>query len=258
MQRIAAKLNARGIRTFRLDQRGWGAAFTLARHPFHGARFADLEAAVAHVANCCPGSPLTVVGFSLGGNITLNVCSRRDATDGESIDSVVAICPPLDTYRCVREMAQQSGGVYDRHFVRVLLRQLLRRGRAGLEASPVALPHRPRSLLEFDTQFTAPSAGFESVEAYYRAVSALDALAQIRHPTLLLRAADDPLAICDTLKPGQWSESVECETTLHGGHMGFIGRAGIDPDRRWMDWRVVDWIAGQGSCGPDQSCLPAQ
>jgi hypothetical protein len=24
--------------------------------------------------------------------------------------------------------------------------------------------------------------------------------------------------------------------------MGYIGLSGVDPDRRWMDWRIVDWL----------------
>jgi hypothetical protein len=27
--------------------------------------------------------------------------------------------------------------------------------------------------------------------------------------------------------------------------MGFIAAAGSDRDRRWIDWRVVDWVMGQ-------------
>ena len=252
MQRVAAKLKARGIRTFRMDQRGWGAGFALARWPFHGARFADLQAAVDYAAGCCPGSPGTLIGFSLGGNMALNLCSRDEGSASAWLDSAVAVCPPLDISRCVRRLVQQSNGLYDRHFVSLLLRQLSRRRRAGLESPPVVFPHRPRSLLEFDSMFTAPAGGFDDVESYYLAVSAMEALARIRQPTLLLRAEDDPLAICDALKPGQSSAAVECETTLHGGHLGFIGRAGVDPDRRWMDWRVVDWIASRGSCRPAQ------
>jgi predicted alpha/beta-fold hydrolase len=30
--------------------------------------------------------------------------------------------------------------------------------------------------------------------------------------------------------------------TRHGGHLGFIGQPGIDPDRRWMDWRTIEWL----------------
>ncbi len=123
MQRIAAKLNARGVRTFRMDQRGWGAGFALARRPFHGARYADLAAAVEFAAGCCPDSPSTLIGFSLGANIALNLCSRYDASAPVWLDSLVAVCPPLDVGRCVQRLAQQSSGLYDRHFVSLMLRQ---------------------------------------------------------------------------------------------------------------------------------------
>jgi hypothetical protein len=33
--------------------------------------------------------------------------------------------------------------------------------------------------------------------------------------------------------------------TEHGGHLGYIGRAGVDRDLRWMDWRIVDWATAQ-------------
>jgi predicted alpha/beta-fold hydrolase len=248
MQRIAGKLNARGIRTFRLDQRGWGASFNLANLPFHGARIADLAAGVADVAGCCPGSPGTLIGFSLGANMALNYCGREYSAASAWIDSVVAVCPPLDAQRCVRHLGQASNGLYDRHFVHVLLRHLRRRRLAGLPPAPIKLVRRPRSLLEFDTLFTAPAGGFETVEAYYQVVSAQESLKQIRRPTLLLRAQDDPLAICEDLPADELSPTVECQTTTAGGHLGFIGRAGLDPDRRWMDWRVVEWVAQFGAC----------
>jgi hypothetical protein len=27
-----------------------------------------------------------------------------------------------------------------------------------------------------------------------------------------------------------------------GGHLGFIASRSSDPDRRWLDWRVADWV----------------
>ena len=44
-------------------------------------------------------------------------------------------------------------------------------------------------------------------------------------------------------------DNVELRMTDHGGHLGFVGRGGIDPDRRWMDWRVVDWILARDRAG---------
>ena len=35
-----------------------------------------------------------------------------------------------------------------------------------------------------------------------------------------------------------------------GGHLGFLSRPNGDPDRHWMDWRILDWIAVRCSGGP--------
>jgi hypothetical protein len=40
------------------------------------------------------------------------------------------------------------------------------------------------------------------------------------------------------------------EITRSGGHLGFIGAAGVDTDRRWLDWRTVDWVLGHGKRKP--------
>jgi predicted alpha/beta-fold hydrolase len=40
------------------------------------------------------------------------------------------------------------------------------------------------------------------------------------------------------------SDSIETVITTHGGHLGFLGTTGVDPDFRWLDWRIIDWLGG--------------
>jgi len=47
---------------------------------------------------------------------------------------------------------------------------------------------------------------------------------------------------CDALAGVSASSAVHIHLAEHGGHLGFVGRRGVDADRRWMDWRVVDWV----------------
>ena len=39
-------------------------------------------------------------------------------------------------------------------------------------------------------------------------------------------------------------KAVQLHVTRYGGHLGYIGRSGRDPDRRWLDWRIVSWVQG--------------
>jgi predicted alpha/beta-fold hydrolase len=38
---------------------------------------------------------------------------------------------------------------------------------------------------------------------------------------------------------------VQLHVASGGGHLGFISRGKHDPDRRWMDWRVVDFVSSR-------------
>jgi hypothetical protein len=38
------------------------------------------------------------------------------------------------------------------------------------------------------------------------------------------------------------SDTTDLVITPCGGHLGFIGSGGSDPDRRWLDWRIIEWM----------------
>lgn len=243
MQRIAARLAERGVRTFRMDLRGCGAGFGLARLPYHGGRSEDAAAAIAAIAETCPGSPTTAIGFSLGGNITLKLLGELGDASCGGLDSAIAVCPPIDLQAAVERMALPLNRPYDRHFVRLLLRQLRERQRKLPDAPAPAFKRSPWGLWEFDDQYTAPVSGFGSAANYYRLASSAQFAAAIRRPTLVIASRDDPLAPWRPLQPLADLPCVQLEITERGGHLGFIGTAGIDPDRRWLDWRIVEWVA---------------
>jgi predicted alpha/beta-fold hydrolase len=64
---------------------------------------------------------------------------------------------------------------------------------------------------------------------------------------LLIASRDDPLVPVELFEPLETLNSISLLLTDHGGHLGFIGRRGHDPDRRWMDWRIVDYITAGGT-----------
>ena len=57
-----------------------------------------------------------------------------------------------------------------------------------------------------------------------------------------IAAADDPMIPASSFSNLALSPSVHLHLSPSGGHLGFIARRGQDPDRRWLDWRIVDWI----------------
>lgn len=245
MNRMAARLSADGIRVFRLDLRGCGAGAATARHSLHAGRTQDLFAAIQWIHEQCDGSPLVMIGYSLGAAILLKLLGEL-GTEARSIcHSAVAVSPPIDLATCSRSLPLGVNQLYDRNFARVLSKAVQHRRRQRPDLIDVAWNRRPRTLLEFDSVFTAPLGGFRDVEHYYREASANRQLCDIDVPTRILIAKDDPLIPWTIFEEAQLSDSTRVFAADHGGHLGFLSdrRADlVDPDWHWMDWRILDWV----------------
>ena len=244
MMRIAHKLEAKGYRVIRLDQRGCGAGTQLARQTFHAGRSEDVRCVIEFIRQTCPSSPVTVVGFSLGAAILLKLLVETSSEPTAGMDSAIAVAPPIDLLECSRNIGRGWNKVYDRSLVRSLMSYIRQRKKGDPVYERVQQTERPRSLYEFDALFTAPLGGFTDVQHYYSSCSTAGRLGQIQIPTRLLTAADDPLVPVETFRQVDYPATLELLVTPSGGHLGYVGnrQTEADADWHWMDWRVVDWV----------------
>ncbi len=243
MMRLAARLQRRGVRAFRMDHRGCGAGTSLAKNPYHAGRVEDLAAAVQMIERLCPGSPISIAGFSLSGNLLLRYLGEYSEKLPLSLFRAVAVCPPIDLQHCASMLGTtRMGQRYDLYFARRLVRQLSNsiQWRDDVPLANTNCP--PRRLYDFDELYTAPASGFESADHYYSRASARPVLGQIRVHTTILASLDDPVVSTQAFRGVEFPPNVRLCLTQHGGHLGFVGRRGVDPDRRWMDWRLLEWL----------------
>lgn len=243
MVRTSSKLGARGVRTFRMDHRGCGAGAMLARSPYHAGRVEDLDAAIRMIERLCPGSPISIVGYSISGNLLLRYLGLCAHDVPLSVFRAVAVCPPVDLHRCMRRMnASRLGQRYDWYFTRSLLTHVASSPMWRDDLPLARLKRLPQRLFDFDDAFTAPASGFDSAEHYYDQASSANVISDIRVHTTILAAQDDPLICPGSLVDMRLPTNVRLCLTERGGHLGFVARKGLDADRRWMDWRVMDWL----------------
>lgn len=242
MLRVSAKLRAKGIRVFRLDLRGCGAGIGLARHPLHAGRSEDAAAALDFVHRRCLDSPVHLVGFSMGGNIVLKLAGEFGQNTPPYLASVVAASPPIDLAQCTREIQRGLNQIYDRTFVTALIKHIAARNTLVPNAHSRPLLPRPRRLMDFDSLFTAPLSGFADVHDYYARASSGPLLRNISIPTLIIAAASDPIVPVACFEQTTYSPTTLLLIAPCGGHLGFIAAKNHDPDLRWLDWRILDWI----------------
>jgi predicted alpha/beta-fold hydrolase len=242
MIRLAAKLNDLGVRAFRMDHRGCGAGYRLARLPYNAGRSDDALAAIQKIIELCPESKVGVVGFSLSGNLTLKLLGERPELVPPEVVCASAINPPIDLSACMQGLLRPTNRIYDLRFVKLLDRHLRVR-KKQMPDIPMADYRGPsRRLIDLDDAYTAPVSGYENAEHYYARCSSDQFIGDIRIPTLILTARDDPLIPVDPFERLSLPAAVKLHIAESGGHLGYVARRGQDADRRWMDWRILDWL----------------
>jgi len=242
MCRMADRLVERNYRVFRMDMRGCGAGQQIARTPAHCGQSGDVAAALEAIAEWYPDSPTQLVGFSMGGTLALNLLAEAEYARIGNLERSLVICPPIDLKASELGFRTLMGRRYDRFFVRLLWKQVLARWQVFPDLVPESVPSRPKRLSDIDEMIIAPAGGFRSAEEYYQQTSPGPKLASICQPVTIAAAEDDPVVPVAPLHSCRLSPSVELVTTSHGGHLGFLGSRNGDPDFRWLDWRIIDWL----------------
>jgi uncharacterized protein len=233
---MAASLNAAGWDVLVWDFRGCSQETNRLPRLYHSGETGDLGAVIDFAATRY--SRIALVGFSLGGNLTLKYLG--ESSPHPAVVSGVAISVPLDLAATARALDRHW--IYRRSFIKSLI--------AKVEAKAVRFPDKfdlsgirmIRTFEEFDDRFTAPIHGFRDAEDYWEKSSARQYLHGITVPTLILNACDDPLLTPESF-PVAEAEGSSClflEMPTSGGHLGFIDLVrGIEP---WFERRVVEFL----------------
>src|ERR1700730_6736159 len=128
----------------------------------------------------------------MGGNLVLKMAGELASGAPRQLRGIAAVCPALELALCVDAVGLPSNVVYQRHCVRGLKNRMRRKAElfpGKFDLDPMA---RVRTLREFDDVITATYCGFRDASDYYARSSALRVAGDIRVPTLVVTAQDDP------------------------------------------------------------------
>jgi predicted alpha/beta-fold hydrolase len=242
--RVAARLCARGVRVVRMNLRGAGEGFGLARGTYHAGRTDDVRRVAEWMAGRAPGSPLALVGFSLGANLALKLAAEAVAAPVRGLDCVLAANPPVDLAACSHRIRRPGNGIYDRTFVRQLRADVARLHARFPDLGPPNLPAR-LTVYDFDEAYTAPRNGFAGAEDYYARSSSGPLIPGIRVPGLVVHAEDDPFIPGELFRGIAFPPQLALELIPGGGHLGYLSRAPWMGDRRWLDARLTSWLVAR-------------
>jgi predicted alpha/beta-fold hydrolase len=235
-----------------LARRGWdvcawnlrGCSGEPNRQPatYHSGKTEDLMSVIDHV-HAQGYDETALVGFSLGGNLTLKYLGEQGSTLPPQIRGAATFSVPVD----LKASSHQIGRVTNWHYTQYFLRSLQAKIHQKAEQHPDTVSTAPlrdiRTLRDFDDAYTAPLNDFGDADTYYRAASSRPLLPDIQVPTLLVNAANDPF-LADTCYPTESATDhpyLTLDVPDQGGHVGFVqfNAAG----EYWSERRAASFLA---------------
>ncbi len=239
--RLAKKLKARNVRAIRVNLRGCGTGKGKAKRIYHGGQSGDIIEVLKVLKREAPGSDITLIGFSLGGNITLKLAGEISIAKLNLLKKAIAVNPPVDLYASIKLLGKPQNRVYERYFVKLLKEDINYRAQIFPEIKNINFPDN-LSFHEFNKIYTVPEYGFSNVYEYYKKSSAKHLIPAITMECRILFSDDDPI-----IKPQNFDnfvipKNVKLYRTKKGGHIGYISFPRKSRGLHWIDSVVLDWI----------------
>ncbi len=225
---MSRHLQKEGWDTISMNHRGCSGEPNRTTQAYHAGFFDDLAFLIDELLSTRNYESIALIGFSLGGNIILNYMARYPNIPHQ-VKAGVAISVPIDLRTAVYELMKPANWVYNRDFYKKLIKKMKVKQKAYPDLLPYDQILQSRNLDEFDENYTAPYHGFENATDYREQSSALFILDQLKRPTLLINAQDDPFLTesCYPYEVAASSEKLSLLTPRYGGHCGFWMSGGV-------------------------------
>lgn len=208
-----------GRMVVRLNLRGAGPGRHVARDYYHAGCACDLSDVLEGLGQTQVPHGVFAIGFSLGGNILLNLLANYP--HGHLLLGAATVSAPIEPIEACRRLMQPRNVLYHRWLLQRMKTDVLTS--AELCDAERREIEGARSVYEFDDRWVAPRHGFQGAGDYYERTAGARCIASIKVPTLMLHAMNDP-----------WIPAAPYERVRHhsrgavrvvlargGGHVGF-------------------------------------
>lgn len=208
---------------------------------YHSGATEDLQRVLTH-AHALGYGAIHLVGFSMGGNLSLLYAGRKGRDIPAYVKSVCAFSVPCDLAASAECLAKPKNTIFMWRFLKDL--------RVKIEAKALDFPGQVntegyeaiKTFQQFDDRYTAPIHGFKDAQDYWTKSSCKPELNNIKIPALLVNAKNDPFlpVECFPYEQARASSWLTLEVPESGGHVGFI-----QLNRKheyWMEQRAIQFI----------------
>jgi uncharacterized protein len=243
--RMTRAANAAGWDVLAWNFRGCGGRPNRYLRSYHSGFTDDLDLIIQHLTKEEGGKKahyqtISLVGFSVGGNIVLKYLGERESALPSQLTSAVAISTPCDLEDAATTLQRMKRRPYLWYFLYSFRRKLTEKRPLFPEELRPDFFRGIKDFYTLDQRYTAPLFGFRSVEHYWESASSKPYVSRIKIPTLILTAQDDPFftKACIPYEEAASNSLITLDVPSSGGHVSFQHSGYV----RWLEYRVLGFI----------------
>lgn len=237
---MVSALNIAGFNVLAWNYRGCSGELNKAYRFYHSGETGDLAFVIDYAVQ--KGfSSISLIGFSVGGNITLKFLGET-GRNRHYIKKAVVYSVPCHLESASYQLAKLRSKIYMRRFIKSLSRKVRQKALLMPDKFDCAPLRGMKTFAEFDNYYTAPMFGYRDAVDYWTSNSSIYFIHNIRIPTLIINAQNDPFlsSQCFPYKEAEQNERVILEVTREGGHCGFYARH--PQGLYWSEQRAVEFL----------------
>ncbi|HJV20992.1 MAG TPA: alpha/beta fold hydrolase [Sediminibacterium sp.] len=211
------------------DAIGWncrscsGALNRLPRFYHHGDA-GDLKQVIQHALNLSQYEQIVLIGFSMGGSLTLRAVAEDPAAVPEQVKAAIGFSVPCSLKGSVDALSAKGNKIYMNRFLKKLGAKIKHKSQLFPDQINADGYDQIRDFIEFDNRYTAPLHGYTNALDFYEKASVGPLLKNLRVPSLVVQAKNDPFLLpnCMPVEDAMQNPNLYLEMPEQGGHCGFM------------------------------------
>jgi predicted alpha/beta-fold hydrolase len=230
-----------------MNLRGCSGEPNLLLSSYHSGKTSDLLEVIQFVEKKELYNEIHIVGYSLGGNLTLKLMGELGENDLPIVKTSIGVSVPCD----LKGSSEVLNKGFNKLYQHGILQSLLKKAKQKIERFPNSGIDKTKILKAknfntYDEYFTAVINDFQSADDYYRKSSCKQYIKDIKIPSLILSALDDSF-LSDSCYPYEEvknNKHVQLLTPKYGGHVGFYTSFKKEKNY-WLENQILEFIKTQ-------------
>ena len=214
---------------------------------YHSGKTSDLLEVIAYLENRNSYTEIAIVGYSLGGNLTLKLLGEAPERISKIVKSAVGVSVPCDLKGSAEILNIGFNKIYQNAILKSLkekaIQKIQRFPNASIDVNKIK---NTKNFTSFDDCYTSKINGFKDANDYYKKSSCKQFIKGISIPSLIISALDDSFLSdsCYPYKEVAQNKHVQLLTPKHGGHVGFYSRFNSEKNY-WLEEQILGFISAK-------------